>query len=129
MPPATQPRFEFGHESTDIGPKVGYATSARPIIEHGKEGGNHHRADTQQEPEPTARPNRARPRRDPGPMTTRYRFEPDSCGAFRIVDHECGTVDIVLTLSSAEYDVRMLNTDAARINRHAVVGCRVEVQS
>ena len=60
--------------------------------------------------------------------STRYRFEADSTGVFRIVDEHRGTVDIVRTRSVADYDVRQLNAGAAQVNPHAIVGCRVEVR-
>ncbi len=60
--------------------------------------------------------------------TTRYRFEADSTGVFRIVDEHLGTVEIVRTRSVADYDVRHLNAGTAHVNRHAIVGCRVEVR-
>lgn len=61
--------------------------------------------------------------------TTRYRFEADSTGVFRIVDEHLGTVDIVRSRSVADYDVRHLNAGTAHVNPHAVVGCRVEVRA
>lgn len=61
-------------------------------------------------------------------QNTRYRFEADSTGVFRIVDERLGTVDIVRSRSVADYEVRQLNAGAARVNPHAVVGCRVEVR-
>ncbi len=59
--------------------------------------------------------------------SSRYRFEADSTGVFRIVDERLGTVDIVRTRSVADYEVRQLNAGTARVNPHAIVGCRVEV--
>jgi hypothetical protein len=61
-------------------------------------------------------------------MSGRYRLEPGSAGLFRIVEERLGTVDIVGSYSVGDYEVRQLNAGTARINPHAIVGCRVEVR-
>ena len=48
-------------------------------------------------------------------------------GSFVVQDRAGRVVDVYRTRSGAEYARRLLNTGLARVQPHALVGCRVEV--